>query len=164
MAKSVLDPRRLADATDAQHVRLRAAGISDGCVAEASAGPTPDAADVTSQVRSLLEAVLLAHDHGLADPAARRLAVRAAATLLAQQAPGRSVELRVPPDTAVQCVPGPRHTRGTPPAVVETDPFTFLRLAVGRTQWDDEVRAGRVRRSGQRTDLRPWLPVVPPRA
>ena len=46
--------------------------------------------------------------------------------LLEQRAPGRSVEVRVPPFAAVQVVPGVRHTRGTPPAVVETDGATWL--------------------------------------
>jgi uncharacterized protein (TIGR03083 family) len=94
------------------------------------------------------------------DPAAVRLAVRGFADLLAARAPGRSVELRVPPYAAVQCVPGPRHTRGTPPAVVETDPLTWLRLATGRVTWADAVAAGSVRASGQRTDLGLYLPVL----
>jgi hypothetical protein len=66
-------------------------------------------------------------------------AVKTSARWLAQQVPGRSVELRVPPHVAVQLVPGPRHTRGTPPNVVETDAATWLRLATGATTWDDAV-------------------------
>lgn len=91
---------------------------------------------------------------------AEQLAVRALLDVLAERAPGRSVEVRVPPYAAVQCIPGPRHTRGTPPAVVETDPVTWLRLAAGREQWVAAVEAGRVAASGERTDLTPHLPVL----
>jgi uncharacterized SCP-like protein len=88
-------------------------------------------------------------------------AVKASARWLAQQVPGRSVELRVPPFVAVQCVPGPRHTRGTPPNVVETDPATWLRLATGALAWADAVGEGRVSASGNRADLSPHLPLPP---
>ena len=71
-------------------------------------------------------------------------AVRTTARWLAQQVPGRSVELRVPPHVAVQLVPGPRHTRGTPPNVVETDAATWLRLVTGELAWDRAVADGRV--------------------
>jgi hypothetical protein len=70
------------------------------------------------------------------------------------------VELRVPPYTAVQLLEGPRHTRGTPPNVVELGPAAFLELATGRTSWHDAVREGRVRASGERADLSGLLPVV----
>jgi uncharacterized protein (TIGR03083 family) len=86
--------------------------------------------------------------------------VRVLAEILAAQSPGRSVELRVPPFVAVQVVPGPRHTRGTPPNVVETDPLTWLRLATGRTAFADAVIAGAVRASGTRADLTDYLPVL----
>ena len=66
----------------------------------------------------------------------------------------------MPPFAAVQCVEGLRHTRGTPPNVVETDPRTWLELATGRLQWTDAVAAGRVTASGTRADLSHWLPVV----
>ncbi len=87
------------------------------------------------------------------------IATRELTSILAAQVPGRTVEVRVPPFAAVQAIAGPRHTRGTPPNVVETDPITWLRLATGRVQWDDEVRAGRVRASGQRSDLAGYLPL-----
>lgn len=90
-------------------------------------------------------------------------AVRTLAAILAGQHPGRSVEVRVPPYAAVQCGigdPGPTHTRGTPPNVVETDPMTFLRLATGREPWAEAVRAGRVLASGLRADLSSALPVL----
>jgi hypothetical protein len=88
-------------------------------------------------------------------------AVRTTARWLAQQVPGRSVELRVPPHVAVQLVPGPRHTRGTPPNVVETDAATWLRLATGQLGWDEAVGQGRVSASGNRADLSTHLPLVP---
>lgn len=87
------------------------------------------------------------------------LAVRALAQLLAEQAPGRTVEVRIPPYAAVQCVEGPRHTRGTPPNTVETDPVSFVALCTGRLAWGEAVADGRVRASGSRADLSPWLPL-----
>jgi uncharacterized protein (TIGR03083 family) len=83
-------------------------------------------------------------------------ATRLLAEILAAQAPGRSVELRVPPFVAVQAVAGPRHTRGTPPNVVETDPLTWVRLATGRIAWADAP----VQASGQRADLSAHLPLL----
>ena len=91
---------------------------------------------------------------------ALRAAVRYSLGLLEQRAPGRTVEVRVPPFAAIQCVPGPRHTRGTPPNVVETDPLTWLDLAAGRVDWGTAVAAGRVQASGQRSDLSAYLPLV----
>ncbi|WAL65740.1 sterol carrier family protein [Amycolatopsis cynarae] len=88
--------------------------------------------------------------------AAVRLSLRA----LASTAPGRSVEVRVPPFAAVQCVEGPRHTRGTPPNVIETDPKTWLELATGRLKWTEALAAGRISASGTRADLSHWLPIV----
>lgn len=91
---------------------------------------------------------------------ALREATRYLAGLLAAQAPGRAVEVRVPPYTAVQCIEGPRHTRGTPPNLVEMDPVTWVRLALGLTRWADARAAGAVRASGVRADLGPYLPVL----
>ncbi|GAB3578079.1 sterol carrier family protein [Amycolatopsis endophytica] len=87
-------------------------------------------------------------------------AVKLSLRTLARDAPGKSVEVRVPPFAAVQCVEGPRHTRGTPPNVIETDPRTWLELATGRLEWTVAVREGRVTASGTRADLAPWLPIV----
>ncbi|AXB46492.1 sterol carrier family protein [Amycolatopsis albispora] len=87
-------------------------------------------------------------------------AVRLSLRTLAADAPGRSVEVRVPPFAAVQCVAGPRHTRGTPPNVVETDPRTWLELATGRLDWAAAVDGGRVSASGSRADLARWLPIL----
>jgi hypothetical protein len=87
-------------------------------------------------------------------------AVRLSLRTLEQDAPGRSVEVRVPPFAAVQCVAGPRHTRGTPPNVVETDPRTWLELATGRLSWADGLADARIAASGSRADLSALLPVL----
>jgi hypothetical protein len=97
-------------------------------------------------------------------PAAMRQAVKTLLARLVTQAPGRTVEVRVPPYAAVQCIEGPRHTRGTPPNVVETDPLTWVRLATGRVSWAEAVADGRVRASGERADLSPFLPLDEGRA
>jgi uncharacterized protein (TIGR03083 family) len=94
------------------------------------------------------------------DHDALALATRELVAIAAAQAPGRTVELRVPPFAAAQLIAGPRHTRGTPPNVVETDPVIWLRLATGRVGWAEEVRAGRVRASGSRSDLSGCLPLL----
>ena len=85
-------------------------------------------------------------------------AVRYTLEELASRAPGRSVEVRVPPFAAVQCIPGPVHRRGTPPSVVETDAATWLALALGDLTWAQASESGAVRASGERADLAPWLP------
>lgn len=85
---------------------------------------------------------------------------RLLADALAVKAPGGSTEVRIPPYAVVQCVEGPRHTRGTPPNVVETDPLTWIRLATGRTAWPDAVADARVGASGERADLGPYLPLL----
>src|ERR1700730_2728493 len=88
-------------------------------------------------------------------------AVRLTARTLAAQAPGASVEVRVPPFVAVQCISGPRHTRGTPPNVVETDPRTWLLLATGLLRLADAQATGVLRLSGSRAgEIDHWLPVV----
>ncbi len=99
------------------------------------AAPEPARTDIATAVRYLLEE-------------------------LADRAPGRSVEVRVPPYGVVQCVSGPRHMRGTPPTVVETDAATWLELALGRLTWGEAEAAGRVTASGQRSDLSPYLPLT----
>ncbi|QIK63977.1 hypothetical protein G7068_12805 [Leucobacter viscericola] len=82
---------------------------------------------------------------------------------LAELAPGNSVEVRVPPFGATQCVPGPRHTRGTPPNVIEMDPETWIALATGTLEWSDALGAARVIASGSRANLDGLLPFVRPR-
>ncbi len=96
---------------------------------------------------------------GERDRATVAAAVRFTLGLLVARAPGRSVKVRVPPYAAVQCVPGPRHTRGTPPNTIETDADTWLGLATGRLSWAAARRAGRLRTSGERAELSAYLPV-----
>ena len=119
----------------------------------------PDVSPAHNKSESVREA-LDALDRGdEPDRTVLRDAVRALLAELARDAPGRSVEVRIPPFGAIQCVEGPRHTRGTPPNVVETDPMTWLLVATGRLAWADAVESGKVRASGIRTDLTPYLPV-----
>ncbi|MFY1674168.1 sterol carrier family protein [Plantactinospora sp. WMMB334] len=88
-----------------------------------------------------------------------RDAVRALLGELARRAPGRAVEVRVPPYGAVQCGAGPRHTRGTPPNLVEMGPVTWIRLATGRTSWPEAVAQDLVETSGIRSDISAYLPL-----
>ncbi|HOQ21829.1 MAG: sterol carrier family protein [Microbacterium sp.] len=88
-------------------------------------------------------------------------AVRYLLQLLAEKAPGNTVEVRVPPFGAVQVVEGPRHTRGTPPNVVETDAATWIDLATGVEEWADALASGRIAASGTRADLAALLPLRP---
>ena len=104
-------------------------------MARARAATVPERADLRDAVRYLLEE-------------------------LAARAPGRSVEVRVPPYAAVQAIEGVRHTRGTPPAVVETDAPTWIALASGALAWDVAEGEGLVRASGERADLAPYLPLT----
>jgi Bacterial SCP ortholog len=105
--------------------------------------------------------VLRALDGGLTPaPDELRTAARYLLQLLAARHPGRVLEVRIPPVAAVQCLPGPVHTRGTPPNVVETDPLTWVRLATGRLGWADAVSSAAVHASGPRADLAAYLPLV----
>ncbi|GAA1966810.1 sterol carrier family protein [Kitasatospora viridis] len=85
---------------------------------------------------------------------------RVLADAFANGVPGGSVELRVPPFAVVQAVPGPKHTRGTPPNVVETAPLDWIRLATGRLEWAEAVDGARLTASGERSDLSPYLPLL----
>ena len=106
--------------------------------------------------------VLRALDGGFApEPDELRAAARYLLQLLAARHPGWVLEVRIPPVAAVQCLPGPVHTRGTPPNVVETDPVTWVRLATGRLSWADAVGSAAVHASGPRADLAAYLPLVP---
>ncbi|WP_269305181.1 sterol carrier family protein [Aeromicrobium sp. HA] len=96
-------------------------------------------------------------DAGEADRADLKAATKHLLALLQRKAPGHSVEVRIPPFAAIQCIAGASHTRGTPPAVVETDAETWIALARGRLAWADAA----VRASGERSDLSPLLPLVP---
>ena len=115
---------------------------------------TPDAG------RAALAEWSRGHGAGEAIPrAVRATAVRYTLEELATRAEGNSVEVRVPPFGVCQCVEGPRHTRGTPPNVVETDATTWLALVTGGISWADAVTAGSVDASGSRADLSAWLPL-----
>ena len=143
-----LDPQRLLDAVTAQRAAL-------------GAGPWTGPVTVPALGAACLDGVIAAADAALTP---QREALRGAVIhtlgLLEALAPGRSVEVRVPPFGAVQCVAGLRHTRGTPPNVVETDALTWVMLAAGRTQWPAAVAGGAVLASGSRADLSPYLPLA----
>jgi len=100
-------------------------------------------------------------DPSAAPPATVATAVRFSLEELAARAPGRTLEVRVPPYGAVQCVEGPRHTRGTPPNVIETDARTWLDLVTGRVDWVSALAGGAVHASGQRATLAGHLPLLP---
>jgi hypothetical protein len=111
-------------------------------------------------VDAAVASVVRAWDEGTAPARVdHALAARGLAERLAERAPGRHVELRVPPFTAVQCVAGPQHTRGTPPNVVEVEAASFVALCTGRLAWADATADGRVRTWGDRADLSAWLPL-----
>lgn len=112
-----------------------AGDVAAGAPATQNRATAPDRATVATAVRFLLEE-------------------------LAERAPGNSVEMRVPPFGAVQCVTGPKHTRGTPPNVIETDAETWIALAVGRLGWDDAVAGARISASGTRAELVGLLPLL----
>lgn len=121
----------------------------------------PDPADVRESVLALSEWL---SDPSVGEPSRNQLAlaVRNTARTLEHIAPGHSVEVRVPPFVAVQCVEGPRHTRGTPPNVVEMDPRTWLQLATGLMQLDDALAAHLATASGTRArEISQWLPIIP---
>src|SRR3984885_8396256 len=142
------DPQRLRAALDAQRSAL---------------GQPPSAGPAEPAVlgRALAFAVLEALDEGAEPP---REPLRAAVTyllgLLAADAPGCAVEVRVPPCAALLAIAGPRHTRGTPPNEVETDPVTWVKLALGRLSWAQAREAGRVSASGPRADISGYLPLL----
>lgn len=107
-----------------------------------------------------VESALTRFRAGEATPADLRLLTKHLLALLVAEAPGGAVEVRVPPYAVAQCVGGTRHTRGTPPAVVETDPTTWVALAVGDLSWAEATSSGRLRASGERSDLSPLLPLL----
>ena len=143
------DPAKLLAALTAQLAALGAPAEWAGPVTAGALGA------------ACLQAVLAAQAAGQ-EP--QRDALRAAVVytlgLLEAKAPGRAVEVRVPPFAAVQCIAGQRHTRGTPPNVIETDARTWLALATGGTPWPEAVAGGSVLASGQRADLSAYLPLT----
>ncbi|QVQ50604.1 hypothetical protein J4H86_17075 [Spiractinospora alimapuensis] len=107
-----------------------------------------------------VDAVLRAQERGdQPQRTAVRAAVRVSLDVLVERAPGNALEVRVPPYGAVQCLAGPRHTRGTPASVVECAPLTWLALAAGERTWDDARTAVDVQASGTRADLTSQLPL-----
>jgi uncharacterized protein (TIGR03083 family) len=109
----------------------------------------------------VVEAVVHGLDVGIEPaPSALKMVVRELAKGFAAIYPGKTVELRIPPYAAVQCLEGPRHTRGTPPNVVEVQPLAWVRVAAGREAWSDLVRTGRLTASGERSDLSALLPLL----
>lgn len=94
------------------------------------------------------------------DQAIERAAVKSTLDLLKAAAPGKSVEVRIPPYAAVQVIEGVKHRRGTPSAVVESDARTWLRVAAGQLAWADAVKSGKLTASGERSDLSGYLPLV----
>ncbi|RFA11340.1 hypothetical protein B7R54_16250 [Subtercola boreus] len=88
------------------------------------------------------------------------MAVRYSLQVLAERAKGNTVEVRVPPFGAIQCIEGPGHTRGTPPNVVEMDALTWVALATGDLAWESGIESGSIHASGQRADLRGYVPVA----
>jgi uncharacterized protein (TIGR03083 family) len=159
---------RLESAVDDLALRL-AAGVRMSQVISAGRGPTTVEDYIATRI---IELVVHTDDLNRSLPGtspaelhrgALSRCTRTLAGILAGQHPGRSVEVRVPPYAAVQCAisdPGPTHTRGTPPNVVETDPLSFLRLATGRIRWTDAVANGAVHASGLRADLSAVLPLL----
>lgn len=112
--------------------------------------------------RAALDAVRAAHAAGETPPRTEvATAVRYLLQLLDEKAPGNSVEVRVPPFGAVQVIQGPRHTRGTPPNVVEMDAATWIAVATGEEAWPDAETAGRIAASGTRASLVDVLPLRP---
>lgn len=121
----------------------------------AGSGPAADLAP------DAVAACLDYYDSGEAPPRkVEKAAVKAVLAELSRIAPGRSVEVRVPPYAAVQVVSGVRHRRGTPPALVQLGARTLVRLAVGATSWRDAVSGAAVRASGERSDLGGYFPLA----
>ncbi len=119
-----------------------------------------DASDAGSPPANVADLLDLWESGGTPDRLAVKAAVKASLAVLVETAPGHAVEVRVPPFAAVQAIEGTRHRRGTPPAVVECDARTWLSLAAGRLVWADAVADGRVRASGERSDLAAYLPLA----
>ena len=165
-AESKAIPELIARLRDVDGVRTAAAAVTDRSTVIGGRGPIL-AVDWAST--RLIEIVIHSDDLsrslpdrdavGLHRPALAA-AARTLAQILAARHPGRSVELRVPPFAAVQAIEGPRHTRGTPPNVVELDAVTWLRVATGREPFTAAVDEGRIAASGNRADLTPYLPLL----
>lgn len=106
--------------------------------------------------RIALDAVLAGEANALDEATACRYLLEE----LAERAPGNSVEVRVPPFGATQCIEGPRHTRGTPPNTIELDAQTWLALATGKIGWQQALAENKVSASGVRADISEHLPLI----
>jgi uncharacterized protein (TIGR03083 family) len=163
-----LDPAGiLANAAAARAELLEAlAGVEGDPVVAGRRGPLKLSDLMVTRVNELvvhsldLSASLPEMDPVPLDRQALGISCRMLTGILAERAPGHTVEVRVPPYAAIQCVDGPRHTRGTPANVVETDPVTWVELATGRRTWADAVAARKVSASGERADISEHLPVL----
>ena len=152
----------------AEHTALRAAldQVTGDPTVQARRGPIRVSDFMQTRVNELvvhsrdLSASLPDRDPVAIDDKALGVAVQMLLDILGERAPGKSVEVRIPPYAAVQCIEGPRHTRGTPPNVVELDGHTWVELACGRVSWRDGLASGRVQASGERADLSDQLPVL----
>lgn len=164
---------RLSDALDRAAAVLGSAGPVSAAVSSARGPVTPEDLVATRTVELVVHADDLSRSFAEREPVALLrpalgVASRALTSIMATRFPGRSVEVRVPPYAAVQCSavrdgvldPGPTHTRGTPPNVVETDAVTFFRLCTGRTSWADALASGVVAASGLRADLSEMVPLL----
>ncbi|WP_030872133.1 maleylpyruvate isomerase family mycothiol-dependent enzyme [Streptomyces sp. NRRL S-37] len=143
---------RLADAPDTRLLATRTGAIT---LADYLVTRTVELVVHTDDLNAAVPGLGIPYDRQALAACTRLLA-----DALAAKAPGGSTEVRIPPYAVVQCVEGPRHTRGTPPNVVETDPLTWARLASGRTAWQDAVAGAKVSASGERADLAPYLPLL----
>lgn len=121
----------------------------------------PDVSPAYGNSPAVQEVITAIRDGEVPDSSLLRDAVRVLLRDLSQRAPGRSVEVRVPPFGAVQCIGGPRHTRGTPPNVIETDAVTWVKIATGALSWEAALASGAVSVSGVRADLSAYLPLAP---
>jgi uncharacterized protein (TIGR03083 family) len=146
---------------------LRAAVAAAGdVVVHARRGPIKVSDLLATRVNELvvhsldLSASVPELDPVVIDRQALGVSCRMLAGILAERAPGRTVELRIPPYSAIQCIEGPRHTRGTPPNVVEVDAVAWVELATGRLAWPVAISDGRLRASGERSDISAQLPVL----
>ncbi|WP_324783068.1 maleylpyruvate isomerase family mycothiol-dependent enzyme [Streptomyces sp. H51] len=147
---------RLAEALDtAPGDRLLAARTGTMTLADYLVTRTVELIVHTDDLNAAVPGLDIPHDRQALAACTRLLA-----DALAAKAPGGSTEVRIPPYAVVQCVEGPRHTRGTPPNVVETDPLTWIRLATGRVAWRDALEAAALSASGERADLSGLLPLM----
>lgn len=141
-------------------------GVGGGTVIDAPRGPFTARDFVRTRILDLVvhcddfARSLPGHDAPPLLRPALAATTRLLAEMLATNAPGRSVEVRIAPFIAVQAIEGPPHKRGTPPNVVETDPVTWLRVATGRVQFAEAVSNGSIRASGSRADLTSYLPLL----